>query len=202
MPKLHLLASDFDQTPSFNDSGHVLSEILGTSGFAEEVTIAVSEARQIAPLDARVRGPYSTAMNERAPGSLSYELLSTMHGVEARLEAALEPLGLSLAKFGALSKLVTAGEPLPLGTLAERCACVRSNITQLVDRLEADKLVHRSDYPHDRRSVRAELTAEGRSRHAAGLRALQDAEHELFAPLSPDRRDMLVQMLRTLRGEP
>lgn len=30
-----LLASDFDQTLSFNDSGHVLSEMLGIPGFAE-----------------------------------------------------------------------------------------------------------------------------------------------------------------------
>lgn len=139
-------------------------------------------------------------MNERAPGSLSYELLSTLHGVEVRLEAALEPLGLSLAKFGALSKLVAAGEPIPLGTLAERCACVRSNITQLIDRLEADKLVLRSDDPHDRRSVRAELTAEGRSRHTAGLRALEDAERELFAPLPEGQRNALLQLLGTLRG--
>src|SRR6266700_1082227 len=35
--KQYLLASDFDQTLSFNDSGHVLSEILGVSGFAEKV---------------------------------------------------------------------------------------------------------------------------------------------------------------------
>jgi HAD superfamily phosphoserine phosphatase-like hydrolase len=33
----HLLASDFDQTLSFNDSGIVLSELLGTSGFLEKV---------------------------------------------------------------------------------------------------------------------------------------------------------------------
>jgi 2-hydroxy-3-keto-5-methylthiopentenyl-1-phosphate phosphatase len=35
--KHHLLASDFDQTLSFNDSGIVLSELLGTSGFEERV---------------------------------------------------------------------------------------------------------------------------------------------------------------------
>lgn len=33
----YLLASDFDQTLSFNDSGIVLSELLGTSGFKEKV---------------------------------------------------------------------------------------------------------------------------------------------------------------------
>src|SRR5436305_2489188 len=36
-PKHYLLASDFDQTLSFNDSGIVLSELLGTSGFKEKV---------------------------------------------------------------------------------------------------------------------------------------------------------------------
>jgi len=36
-PKQCLLASDFDQTLSFNDSGIVLSEMLGLSGFKEKV---------------------------------------------------------------------------------------------------------------------------------------------------------------------
>jgi HAD superfamily phosphoserine phosphatase-like hydrolase len=34
--KHYLFASDFDQTLSFNDSGHVLSEMLGIGGFAEK----------------------------------------------------------------------------------------------------------------------------------------------------------------------
>ncbi len=33
----YLLASDFDQTLSFNDSGHVLSELLGVGGFEDKV---------------------------------------------------------------------------------------------------------------------------------------------------------------------
>src|SRR3989337_740588 len=36
-PKHFLLASDFDQTLSFNASGIVLSEILGVTGFADKV---------------------------------------------------------------------------------------------------------------------------------------------------------------------
>jgi len=35
--KTYLLASDFDQTLSFNDTGKVLSELLGTPGFEEKV---------------------------------------------------------------------------------------------------------------------------------------------------------------------
>src|SRR2546423_730554 len=34
--KRYLLASDFDQTLSFNDSGIVLSELLGIAGFREK----------------------------------------------------------------------------------------------------------------------------------------------------------------------
>src|SRR5437879_12803185 len=37
MDKEYLLASDFDQTLSFNDSGIILSEIVGIPGFREKV---------------------------------------------------------------------------------------------------------------------------------------------------------------------
>jgi DNA-binding MarR family transcriptional regulator len=139
-------------------------------------------------------------MKEYHYRTLTMELMRTFHGVAARLEAAVEPLGLSVAKFRVLGKLVEAGEPLPLGTLAEHAACVRSNITQLIDRLEADKLVVRTDDPRDRRSVRAELTPEGRARHAAAERALDEAERELYSSLQPQQQDQLVQLLGSIRG--
>jgi DNA-binding MarR family transcriptional regulator len=139
---------------------------------------------------------------EGSPASFAYELLNASGRVAERLEAGLEPLGLSLAKFGALSKLVAAQEPLPLSTLAERCACVRSNITQLVDRLQADGLVSRADDPHDRRSIRAELTDEGRKRQAAGLRAVERIERDLLAHLPKAKQDALVELLRSLHIAP
>jgi hypothetical protein len=37
LPKHYLLASDFDRTLSFNDSGFVLSELLGISSFQRKV---------------------------------------------------------------------------------------------------------------------------------------------------------------------
>ena len=138
-------------------------------------------------------------MNDR-PCPFLVAFLSSLHTIEERLEATLEPLGLSLAKYKLLAQLVEAGEPMPLGTLADRCACVRSNITQLVDRLEAEKLVVRSNDPRDRRSVRAELTGEGRARHAAGLQALQEAERTLIAPLNTQQQNELLAHLAVVRG--
>ena len=131
---------------------------------------------------------------------LSSELLCALRSVEWRLEAALEPLGLSLAKYGLLSKLVADGGPVPLSTLAERSACVRSNITQLVDRLEAEKLVVRSPDPHDRRSIRAELTKEGRARQAAATQVLADTERVVFSGLPSGQADTLIAMLRSLQA--
>jgi DNA-binding MarR family transcriptional regulator len=142
---------------------------------------------------------YYAAMNDCPPGTLTVQVLGALHSLEGRLESRLDPIGLSLAKLGALAKLAAAPEPLPLRTLAELCACVRSNITQLVDRLEADKLVVRTDDPQDRRSVRAALTPEGRSRHAAGMRLLEEAEQELLARLSPEQQRDLGSLLDTLR---
>ncbi len=141
---------------------------------------------------------YSPSMNDMALARPLIRLIRAMHAVETRLEAALEPVGLSLAKLGALSKLVEAGEPLPLGNLAERLSCVRSNITQLVDRLEVEKMVVRIHDPNDRRSVRAALTEEGRARYAAGVAAMDEAEKRLFGSMSSEDRALLLERLDAL----
>ena len=88
--------------------------------------------------------------------------------LEKRLEESLETVDLSLAKYSAIKHLALAGEPLALSELASRMICVRSNITQLMGRLEADGLVQREEDPHDRRCVRATLTPLGRERKAVG----------------------------------
>src|SRR5262245_66427385 len=102
-----------------------------------------------------------------------WSLLEAARAVEEELERALAEVQLSGAKLAALTHLVEAGEPVPLGELAEQCACVRSNITQLVDRLEADRLVERVADPADRRSLRAAVTPLGRGRQEAGGRKVQ-----------------------------
>lgn len=131
---------------------------------------------------------------------LAFQVLRAAHGVEMHLESALAQVGLSLAKLKVLSKLVEVGEPLPLSGLAEHCSCVRSNMTQLVDRLEADKLVERVNDPNDRRSVRAALTSAGRERQADGVGALVKAESEVFARLSESERADLARLVQRLSG--
>lgn len=115
---------------------------------------------------------------------------------------ALSHTGLSLAKLGALRHLAEANEPLPLGQLAERIACVKSNVTQLVDRLEADGMVRRMPDPADRRSVRAIITELGQTRYVAGMQALATAEETMMADFTVAERNTLAELLLRLSGQP
>ena len=54
--------------------------------------------------------------------------------IEERLEGTLAGADLSLAKYSAIKQLALADEPLSLSEMATRLVCVRSNISQLVDR--------------------------------------------------------------------
>ncbi len=118
--------------------------------------------------------------------------------VRNRLDAALGEYGLSTAKFSILRHLVQSNEPLPLGRLADNLACVKSNITQLVDRLEEDGLVRRMPDPEDRRCMRAAITEEGRRRYELGLEAKSSVQRELLQNLSLDEQAQLAMILERL----
>lgn len=120
------------------------------------------------------------------------------HAVGTRLDDVLVGHGLSVAKLGVLRQL--AAGALPLGALAQRQSCVRSNITQLIDRMEAEGLVRRLPDPDDRRVTLAEITATGRARLHSGLAAQDEAERALLREFSPEDVTALVALLGRLTG--
>ena len=127
-------------------------------------------------------------------------LMQSGRYTEMQLDAALAPVGLSSAKWNALRHLVAAEGQLSLGQLAAKLACVKSNATQLVDRLEAEKLVCRLPDPEDRRSIRAEITADGRRSYAVGLTVVRRFEDRLLEEYSPQERVLLRRLLLRLNG--
>jgi DNA-binding MarR family transcriptional regulator len=129
-------------------------------------------------------------------------LLHAAYGAEAAVEARLAAIGLSRAKLLALQALSAAGESLPLSQLAERLSCVKSNITQLVDRLEADGLVARQSDPEDRRARLAVLTAPGRRVCDEGTRLQREAERELLGVLTADEATQLAALLAKVDPSP
>ncbi len=136
-------------------------------------------------------------MNEssKTPPLDLISLLHTAHTAQAEVESKLTVLGLSLPKLLALKALSDAGESLPLGQMAERLSCVKSNITQLVDRLEADGFVARRADPDDRRTRLAVLTAAGRRACKEGTRIQHEMERDLLTKLTRDEARQLAVLL-------
>jgi DNA-binding MarR family transcriptional regulator len=143
-----------------------------------------------------------SGQSHAAPASgdtVVFALLHSAHLLESRLEASLETVGLSLAKYGVLTLLANAGGPISLSQLAAKQSCVRSNMTQLVDRLEADGLVRRIDQPSDRRVVLAELTPLGVDRQAAGAERLEQEQAAFVRLLSEPDRQALERALAAIK---
>jgi DNA-binding MarR family transcriptional regulator len=128
-----------------------------------------------------------------------FSLLHAARALEQRMEAALGAVGLSTAKFAALTHLVEAREPLSLSECAARLTCVRSNITQLMDRLEADGLVRRVADPSDRRGVKAVVTSLGAACQAAGADQMVTVQKEFAKSLSGVDQGALARALAALQ---
>ena len=125
-------------------------------------------------------------------------LLRARAAVAEHVEHRLEPWSLSLAKLRALEQLAAEPEGLPLGQLAERLCCVKSNVTQLVDRLEADGYVRRVPKASDRRCVVARITGPGLERFESAAAARDEAEREVLERLNHVDRERLVDLLERL----
>ena len=128
-------------------------------------------------------------------------LLQAARVLQSRLETALDSVGLSVTKYQALEELVRADGPVSLRALADCQKCVRSNITQLVDRLEADGLVKRADDPNDRRGVRAVITPLGKERYTAAYKAIRDVQTDLTSEMSETDRAHFRRILSSFRDE-
>jgi DNA-binding MarR family transcriptional regulator len=140
-------------------------------------------------------------MNNRADHSVFGLLGLLAHSgrvAEARLDQSLDDARLSVAKWHVLAHLVEAGGALSLGAIAERQSCVKSNVTQLVDRLASEALVVRVPDPLDRRSILAQITDEGRRRYAEGERSLGALDRALRAAFTAGERAQLAELLGRL----
>lgn len=86
-------------------------------------------------------------------------LYTLVEAVRREHEEAAAKVGLTAAQATILSLLA---EPTSMRGLAERMGCDASNITGLIDRLEAKGLVQRTAEPGDRRVKRIVQSREGK----------------------------------------
>jgi DNA-binding MarR family transcriptional regulator len=87
--------------------------------------------------------------------------------------------------------------PMPMRQIAQRLKCEPSNVTGIVDRLEAQGLAERLPDPADRRVKLAAATAAG-TELAARLRESLDFAHEPLAALPERDRTALRDLLRRI----
>ena len=141
---------------------------------------------------------YETRPASVTPSANLVALLHAARAVENKLEAACSRAGLSMAKFSLLTELVGAGQPLALGELADRLSCVRSNMTQLGDRLEVEGFVRRVSCPTDRRSVKAEISELGREKQAAAAAEVAAVNAEFAGLVQPEDHAAFERLARAL----
>ncbi|MEU9186321.1 MarR family transcriptional regulator [Streptomyces sp. NPDC048484] len=133
---------------------------------------------------------------------LTLEVVDLIGTVVARYHEEYEEAAAEHALTGAQARLLSllSLEPLPMRRLAQRLKCEPSNVTGIVDRLEARGLAERRPDPGDRRVKLAATTEEGR-RVARSLRESLRFAREPLAGLSRDERMSLRGLLlRMLDG--
>lgn len=140
----------------------------------------------------------SPVLEAEPVGAEAWALFLTLFGHHRRrfLIAAGE-FDLHPAQAGALLNLAT---PLPMHALASLLACDSSNVTGIIDRLEARGLVARQLSPQDRRVKHIVLTAPGRRLRGRLLERI-GSPPEGFERLSAEELGQLRDILRHMLAE-
>ncbi|MFI2435518.1 MarR family winged helix-turn-helix transcriptional regulator [Streptomyces sp. NPDC018693] len=143
----------------------------------------------------------ATPPKTRRPDPVTLEVVELIGEVVARYHTDYEEAAAEHSLTGAQAKLLglLSLEPLPMRRLAQRLKCEPSNVTGIVDRLEARGLVERRPDPADRRVKVAAATDDGR-RVARELRDSLRFAREPLAALEEDERAVLRVLLRRMLG--
>ena len=103
-------------------------------------------------------------------------------------------------EFDVLAALRRAGRPYVLspGQLIDQTMVTSGTMTNRVDRLESQGLVHRLPDPADRRGVHVRLTPRGKERVDAALADLLERERAILGSLTGAQQASLSALLRAL----
>jgi DNA-binding MarR family transcriptional regulator len=118
-----------------------------------------------------------------------------------KIAAALGGLGISFPQAYAL-RLLDPEEPMPMSALADRLFCDASNVTGIVDRLEARGLVERRSAEGDRRVKALGITPAGVELRNEVLAIMSEPPEAISALSLEDQRalrDILGRAVENLR---
>ncbi len=130
---------------------------------------------------------------------LTLEVVDLMANLVSLFHKEYEDAAAARSLTGAQAKVLALLRrgPMPMRQIAQTLACEPSNITGIVDRLEARGLVARQADPDDRRVKRVAATEAG----SAASEEFRESLHFARAPLAglaPDERGQLRDLLRRI----
>jgi MarR family transcriptional regulator, organic hydroperoxide resistance regulator len=134
------------------------------------------------------------------PAGEAWELLwELMQANKPRFMALAQELGLSPVQLHTL-RIIEPGLEVPMSFLAERLFCDNSNVTGIVDRLEARGLIERRAAAYDRRVKLLALTEEGERVRATAHAQMTQPPPEIAA-LPLEHKRALRDALRAAVGD-
>src|SRR5829696_3417834 len=135
------------------------------------------------------------------PAREAWELLwDIMQAHKPRFMALAQELGLSPVQLHAL-RMIEADNEVQMSSLAGKLFCDNSNVTGIVDRLEARGLIRRRPAEHDRRVKLLGLTPEGERVRSAAIRQMSQPPPEIAA-LPDEHKRALRDALRAAVQRP
>ena len=124
----------------------------------------------------------------------SYQLLND------QVNSVMRRYDLTFARYEVLAWLATDPESsLTLSWISKTLRIPPATVTNIIDRLEDDKLIRRVQHPSDARTTLAEITARGRRLATNATRDLNSTVYERIG-LSESQRALLVDLLAELRA--
>ncbi len=141
--------------------------------------------------------------DQRWPGGATMaaatSIMRAQQIVQASVDEALKPYGLTFARYEALVLLAFSKRgSLPMGKMGERLMIHPTSVTNIVDRLEGQGFVRRRPHERDRRTTLAEITDAGREVMDEATGAVVACRFGLDF-LSEAQLDQLTSLIRAVR---
>lgn len=134
---------------------------------------------------------------------LFLNVLRTAEALSAGPNTLFRAAKLTSSQYNVLRILRGAGkEGLPCGAIVERMVNRDSDMTRLLDALEAKNLVRRRRSDRDRRVYVAEITAAGRNKLTKLDDPIREIHRARLGHLSPEKQQRLIRLLEEARREP
>lgn len=128
---------------------------------------------------------------------VGFLLAQTSRQIFLSTSEALMPTGLTPRHLGVLDFLVAQGCSTQT-EVSDRVSIDRTTMVQVIDELEAQKLVTRERHPKDRRCHHLKITQQGLVAHKSALKIAEQSQKKFLEILSKQESELFLVFLRRL----